>query len=254
MDCLQSGFLKDITEKRKMEEQLLQSEKLRAVGEMASGVAHDFNNALAIILGNTQLLLLNPQDRESKEILKTIEKVVKDCAQTVKRLLEFTRKGVHKELHPLDLNGVVKEAMEGTRPKWNDDPLSKGTPVEMILNLEEIPPVFGIVSELKEVITNLINNAVEAMPKGGKVEIRTSCKEKKVFIQFMDTGLGMTEEVKKKAFEPFFTTKPFTHSGLGLSLSYGVIKRIGGRIEVESRVGEGTAFTIILPTELEKKG
>jgi PAS domain S-box-containing protein len=243
------AFLKDITEKRKMEEQLLQSEKLRAVGEMAGGVAHDFNNALAIILGNTQLLLLNAQEGESKEILKTIEKVVKESAQTVKRLLEFTRKGIHKDLHPLDLKGVIREAVEGTRPKWKDETKIKGIPVEIILNLEETPPVFGIGSELKEVIINMINNAVEAMPKGGKLEIRTYCKEKKVFTQIMDTGMGMTEEVKKKAFEPFFTTKPFTHSGLGLSVSYGIIKRMGGRIEKDSRVGEGTAFTIILPTE-----
>ena len=247
------AFLKDITEKRKMEEQLLQSEKLRAVGEMASGVAHDFNNALAIILGNTQLLLLNSLEGESKEILKTVEKVVKESAQTVKRLLEFTRKKIHEELHPLDLNGLIKEAMEGTRPKWDDEPQRKGIPVKMILNPEGIPPVFGVGSELKEVITNMINNAVEAMPKGGKLEIRTYCQEKKVFTQIRDTGIGMTEEVKKKAFEPFFTTKPFSHSGLGLSVSYGIIKRIGGRIEVESRAGEGTAMTIILPSELERK-
>jgi PAS domain S-box-containing protein len=247
------SYIKDITEKKRMEEQLLQTEKLRALGEMASGVAHDFNNALASILGNTQLLLFNIQDDELKETLGTIEKVAKDSAETVRRLQDFTRKGVHKEFFNLEVNAIVKDAIEITKPKWKDDTQRKGFQIEMVSTFEEIPAVAGSASELREVITNMIFNAIEAIPEGGKIDIRTFCRKEKVYIQISDTGTGMTEEVRKKVFEPFFTTKPFTNTGLGLSMSYGIIKRFGGEIEVESKVGDGTTFTIILPIGQEAK-
>jgi CheY-like chemotaxis protein len=236
-----------------MEEQLLQSEKLRALGEMASGVAHDFNNALTAILGNAQLLLYTAKDEDSKETLRTIEKVAKDSAQTVRRLQDFTRKSAHKEFFRLDVNSIIQDAMEITKPKWKDDAQGRGFQIEMGSTFEEIPPVAGNASELREVITNLIFNAIEAMPEGGKIEVRTYRRKEKVCIQIADTGVGMTEEVRKKAFEPFFTTKPFTNTGLGLSMSYGIIKRFGGEIEVESKVGQGTTFTIMLPIGEEGK-
>ena len=240
-------ILKDITEKKKMEEQLLQAEKLRSLAEMASGVAHDFNNALAAILGNTQLLLHTVQDEETKEALEIIEKVAKDSAQTVRRLQDFTRKRVHQELFKVDINSIIKDSIEITKPKWKDEVQSRGVHIEIVSNFEEIPSVSGNASELREVVTNMIFNAIEAMPEGGKIEIHTFQKRKKVFIQISDTGMGIAGEVKKKIFEPFFTTKPFTNTGLGLSMSYGIIKRYGGEIEVESKVGHGTTFTIILP-------
>ena len=183
-----------------MEEQLLQAEKLRALAEMASGVAHDFNNALAVILGNTQLLLYTVQDEELKETLKTIEKVAKDSAQTVRRLQDFTRKRVHQELFKVDINSIIKDSIEITKPKWKDEVQSRGIRIEIVSNLEEIPPVSGNASELREVITNMIFNAIEAMPEGGKIEIRTFKKRKEVFIQISDTGIGIAEEVKKEDF------------------------------------------------------
>ena len=247
------SYLKDITEKKRMEEQLLQNEKLRALGEMASGVAHDFNNALAAILGNTQILLYAAKEEDLKKTLRTIEKVAKDSAQTVRRLQDFTRKGIHKELFKLDVNALIKDAVEITRPKWKDDAQGRGIHIEMVTNFGEIPSMAGNASELREVITNMMFNALEAMPGGGKIEIRTFWRKEKVHIQISDTGIGMTEEVRKKVFEPFFTTKPFTNTGLGLSMSYGIIKRFGGEIEVESQVGHGTTFTIILPIGLEGK-
>ena len=240
-------FTKDITEKKKMEEQLLQTEKLRALAEMASGVAHDFNNALASILGNAQLLLYTVEDEEIKESLKIIEKVAKDSAQTVRRLQDFTRKRVHQELFEVDVNLIIKDSIEITKPKWKDEVQSRGIRIEMVSNLEKIPSVSGNASELREVITNLIFNAIDAMLEGGTLKICTFQKRKEVFIQISDTGIGIQEEVRKKIFEPFFTTKPFTNTGLGLSMSYGIIKRFGGEIEVESKVGHGTTFTIILP-------
>jgi CheY-like chemotaxis protein len=241
------GISRDITERKRMEEQLLQAEKLRAVGEMASGVAHDFNNALAAILGNTQLMLYSVRDEEFKESLQTIEKVAKDSAQTVRRLQDFTRRKVHQEHYKLDVNSIVKDAMGITKPRWKDEAQGKGIRIEMVSHCEEIPPVAGSASELREVMTNLVFNAVEAMPEGGRIEIRTFQKDGKVCIQISDTGIGIKEEVRKKIFEPFFTTKPFSNTGLGLSMVYGVIKRMRGDIDVESEVGKGTTFTISLP-------
>lgn len=241
------AFIKDVTETKKMEEQLLQSEKLRALGEMASGVAHDFNNALAAILGNTQLLLYTAQDEETRESLKTIEKVAKDSAQTVKRLQEFTRRRIEQELFEIDLNAILKDVVEITRPKWKDEAQKKGIQIEVLFQPGDVPSVSGNASEMREVFTNIIFNAIEAMPEGGKIEIRTYEKNGQAHVRIADTGIGMTEGVRKKIFEPFFTTKPFTNTGLGLSMSYGIIKRFGGEIEVESQVGSGTSFTIVLP-------
>jgi PAS domain S-box-containing protein len=241
------GISRDITERKRMEEQLLQAEKLRAVGEMASGVAHDFNNALAAILGNTQLMLYSVRDEEFKESLQTIEKVAKDSAQTVRRLQDFTRRKVHQEHYKLNVNSIVKDAIGITKPRWKDEAQGKGIRIEMVSHCEEIPPVAGSASELREVMTNLVFNAVEAMPEGGVIEIRTFQRDEKVCIQISDTGIGIKEEVRKKIFEPFFTTKPFSNTGLGLSMAYGVIKRMRGDIDVESEVGKGTTFTISLP-------
>ncbi len=247
------AILKDITEKKKMEEELFRAEKLRALAEMASGVAHDFNNALAAILGNTQLLLYTAQDEETKETLQTIAKVAQDSAQTVRRLQDFTKKRVPQELSGVDVNSIIKDSIEITKPKWKDEAQSKGVPIEIVSNFEEIPPVLGNDSELRGVFTNMILNAIEAMPEGGKIEISTLKKKKDVIIQISDTGIGIAEEAKKKIFEPFFTTKPFTNTGLGLSMSYGIIKRFGGEIEVVSELEYGATFTIILPIGEEEK-
>jgi PAS domain S-box-containing protein len=241
------AILKDITEKKKMEEELFRAEKLSAIAEMASGVAHDFNNALAAILGNTQLLLYTAQDQETKETLRTIAKVAQDSAHTVRRLQDFTKKRGPQQLSSVDVNSVIKDSIEITKPRWKDEAQSKGVTIEIVSTFEEIPPVSGNDSEMRGVLTNMILNAIEAMPEGGKIEISTSKKRGGVIIQISDTGVGIAEEAKKKIFEPFYTTKPFTNTGLGLSMSYGIIKRFGGEIEVVSELGYGTTFTIILP-------
>ncbi len=247
------AFVQDITEKKKMEEQMIQNEKLRALGEMASGVAHDFNNALAAILGNTQLLLFTAEDGELKESLKVIEKVTRNSAQTVRRLQNFTRKGVYQESFKLNINSIIQEAIEVVKPKWKDEAQRKGILIEMVTRFGDIPAVLGNVSEMREVFASMIFNAIEAMPEGGKIIIETSQRKGRVYIQILDTGIGMTEEARKKVFEPFFTTKPFSNTGLGLSMSYGIIKRLGGEIEVESKAGKGATFTIILPVGSEGK-
>jgi signal transduction histidine kinase len=234
---------------------LIQSEKLRALGNLASGVAHDFNNILAAILGRTQLLLRKVQDPDLLKWLKVIEQLANDGAETVERLQKFAR--IHrarseKDFQKLDINEMVQEVIDVTRPKWKDEAELKGIKIEIEADLERLSKPTGNASEIKEVLTNLIFNSIEALPEGGKIAVKTWMDGEDVQISVSDNGLGMIEEVKKKVFEPFFTTKRDRNNGLGLSVAYGIITRHNGEITVESQPGEGTTFTIKLPTKQEK--
>jgi signal transduction histidine kinase/AmiR/NasT family two-component response regulator len=241
-----------LRELKQAQDQIIQAEKLRAMGEMASGVAHDFNNVLAVILGNIQLLL-HQMDHlshdEIRERLKTIEQSSKDGAETVRRIQEFTGVRRDKVFSPLSINEIITDVVNITQPRWKDQPQKKGIPVELIIKLGKIPTILGNPSELREVLTNIIFNAVDAMPEGGKIMISTHLEaEDWVELRVTDTGIGMTEEIKKRVFDPFFTTKGVTNSGLGMSVSYGIVKRHGGEILIESEPGRGTTFTLHLPT------
>jgi signal transduction histidine kinase/ActR/RegA family two-component response regulator/uncharacterized protein YigA (DUF484 family) len=241
-----------LQELRQVQDQIVQAEKLRAMGEMASGVAHDFNNVLAVVLGNIQLLLhqldrLSPE--EIREGLKVIERSSKDGAETIRRIQEFTGVRRDKEFISLSLKEIVAEVVNITQPRWKDQTQKKGIQVELTTQLGDIPLIMGNPSELREVLTNIIFNAVDAMPQGGKLTIVTQPQtEDWVEVRITDTGIGMTEEVRKRVFDPFFTTKGVTNSGLGMSVSYGIIKRHGGEILIESEPGKGTTFIIHLPT------
>jgi signal transduction histidine kinase/ActR/RegA family two-component response regulator/uncharacterized protein YigA (DUF484 family) len=241
-----------LQELRQVQDQIIQAEKLRAMGEMASGVAHDFNNVLAVVLGNIQLLLhqldrLSPE--EIREGLKVIERSSKDGAETIRRIQEFTGVRRDKEFISLSLKEIVAEVVNITQPRWKDQTQKKGIQVELTTQLGDIPLIMGNPSELREVLTNIIFNAVDAMPQGGKLTIVTQPQtEDWVEVRITDTGIGMTEEVRKRVFDPFFTTKGVTNSGLGMSVSYGIIKRHGGEILTESEPGKGTTFIIHLPT------
>jgi len=234
------------------QDQIVQAEKLRAMGEMASGVAHDFNNVLAVVLGNIQLLLyqldrLSPE--EVREGLKVIERSSKDGAETVRRIQEFTGVRRDREFISLSLNEIITEVIAITQPRWKGQTQKKGIQVELTTQLKNIPLVMGSPSELREVLTNIIFNAVDAMPEGGELTIATQPQtEDWVEVRIADTGIGMTGEVKKRIFDPFFTTKGVTNSGLGMSVSYGIVKRHGGEILIESEQGKGTTFIIHLPT------
>lgn len=246
-----SDLKQTLNELKQAQEQIIQAEKLRALGEMASGVAHDFNNVLAAILGNIQLLLhsfdhYSPE--EIRERLKTIEKASKDGAETVRRIQDFTGKRRDREFIPLSLSDLIHEVAAITEPRWKDQAQKKGIHIDLIKKTGEVPPVIGNPSELREVLTNIIFNAVDAMPEGGQITLSTHPhSEDWVEVRISDTGIGMTEEVKKRIFDPFFTTKGVTSSGLGMSVSYGIIKRHGGEILVESEPGKGTTFILHLP-------
>ena len=247
-----SDLKQTLQELKLAQDQIIQAEKLRAMGEMASGVAHDFNNVLAVVLGNIQLLLyqldhLSPE--EIREGLKIIEQSSKDGAETVRRIQEFTGVRRDKEFVSLSLNEIITEVVNITQPRWKDQTQKRGIQVGLAAQLGEIPLIMGSPSELREVLTNIIFNAVDAMPEGGKLTIATQPQaEGWVEVRIADTGIGMTEEVKKRIFDPFFTTKGVTNSGLGMSVSYGIIKRHGGEILIESELGKGTTFIIHLPT------
>ncbi len=247
-----SDLRQTLEELRQAQDQIVQAEKLRAMGEMASGVAHDFNNVLAVVLGNIQLLLhqldrLRPE--EIREGLKVIERSSKDGAETIRRIQEFTGVRRDKEFTSFALNEIVAEVVNITQPRWKDQAQKKGIQVKLTTQLGDIPSIMGNPSEVREVLTNIIFNAVDAMPKGGELTITTQPQaEDWVEVRIADTGIGMTEEVKKRVFDPFFTTKGVTNSGLGMSVSYGIIRRHGGEILIESESGKGTTFIIHLPT------
>jgi CheY-like chemotaxis protein/anti-sigma regulatory factor (Ser/Thr protein kinase) len=245
-----------------MERKLLQSEKLKSLGELAGGVAHDFNNVLAAILGRAQLLkmIFEPppgvkENRKSmielKESLDVIEQASRDGAETVRRIQEFARRrDDDKHFATVDLNGIVNNALDFTRTKWKDGTESKGIKITIQKELSILPTTLGSAAELREVFTNLINNAVDAMPQGGEIRIKTYIKDSHIVVNVEDTGSGIPKALRDKIFDPFFTTKGVQSTGLGMSVSYGIIRRHRGTISVDSTEGEGTTFTLKLPVRI----
>jgi GAF domain-containing protein/CheY-like chemotaxis protein len=233
------------------QDQLVRTEKLRALGEMASGVAHDFNNLLASVLGRAQLLLRRVQEPQLRQWLQVIERAALDGAQTVRRLQEFTRIRRDQPLVPLDVNQVVRDALEITQSRWKDDPTSRGITLDVRTALAEVPAVLGDAAELREAMTNLILNAVDAMPAGGTLTLTTRLVNDRVEIAVADTGVGMPSGVREKVFDPFFTTKGPQGTGLGLSMTYGIVSRHGGEIAVDSEPGQGSTFRLSFPRNSE---
>lgn len=235
----------------KVQHQLLQQERLRALGQMASGIAHDFNNALAPILGYSELMLdmshiLDDKDK-AISYLRTINTAAKDAANIVRHLREFYRPREKDEsFASVDINHLIKQVIILTQPKWKTQALAKGINIRVSAEVNRVPFVEGNETELREIFTNFIFNAVDALPKGGEVLFRTSPQAERVLVEIEDTGLGMTEEVMRHCFEPFFTTKGEGGTGLGLAMAYGIIQRHGGKIEVKSEVGRGTTFSVFL--------
>ncbi|HWQ68400.1 MAG TPA: GAF domain-containing protein [Patescibacteria group bacterium] len=245
------GIARDVTERKQLEQQLLRAERLRALGEMASGVAHNFNNVLGAILGRAQILRRAVRDPEAQRGLEAIEKAALDGANMVRRLQHFTRQRRDEEFFPVDLNQVVKDVLAMTETRWKDEANLAGATFEVTTSYGKISSVMGNISELREVLTNLIFNAVEAMPHGGTLGLKTEEIEGWICVSVSDTGIGMTDDVKSKVFDPFFTTKGVKGTGLGLNVSYGIIRGHHGEITVQSRPGQGTTVSITLPISSE---
>jgi GAF domain-containing protein/ActR/RegA family two-component response regulator len=226
------------------QDQLVRTEKLRALGEMASGVAHDFNNVLAAILGRAQLLQRYVQDAKLAGWLQVIERSALDGAQTVRRLQEFARVRRDQPFGPVDLNAVVRDALEMTQSRWREDALRQGIVIDARTSTAPLATVAGDAAELREALTNLILNAVDAMPQGGTIRVGTAVVGDSVELTVSDTGVGIPITVKEKIFDPFFTTKGPEGTGLGLSMTYGILSRHGARISVDSEEGRGSTFRI----------
>lgn len=241
-----------LAELKSTQKQMVQQERLRALGQMASGVAHDFNNTLSPIVGFSELMLINPRaldDKESlKEHLKIINMAAKDAAKVVSRLREFYRSPDQDvAVGGVDLSRLVEQAVKLSQPKWRDQALGNGVTVQVTTDLQPVPLVAGNESELREVLTNLIFNAVDAIAKSGTITLRTKVEGDGVMLEVSDTGSGMTEEVRQKCLEPFFSTKGEKGTGLGLAMVYGIIRRVDGTIDIQSQPGVGTTFMLRFP-------
>ncbi len=236
-----------LEELRTSQDRLVKTERLRALGEMASGVAHDFNNLLAVILGRTQLLMKRSQDTYARQGLTVIESAATEAAQTVRRIQEFTRTRQTRAHEPVDVGQAVHEAVELTKGRWKDEAQVRGVTYSVTTEIAETPVVAGEPGELREVFATLLLNAFDAMPTGGSVALTVKTSADSVIARVRDTGPGMPAEIRQRIFEPFFTTKGPSRTGLGLSVAYGIIQRHRGSIEVDSVEDRGTTFTITLP-------
>ena len=245
---------RDITQDRIAAERAAQADKLRALGQLASGVAHNFNNVLAAILGHAQLIRRENTEERMLRRLDVIEQAALDGAQTVKRIQGFALKPNEEAFQPIDINQLVHDSAKLTRARWADDAQANGLTYSVELDLQPTPLTRGSASELREVFVNIIFNALDAMPQGGRLVIATLTVDAKISVSFADNGVGMSRPIAKRVFEPFFTTKGANGMGLGLAVSYSIVERHGGTIEADSNPGRGTTFTVTLPlASFEKK-
>ncbi|HEY2960939.1 MAG TPA: response regulator, partial [Pyrinomonadaceae bacterium] len=236
-----------IAEQERIREQFSQMEKLSALGELASGVAHDFNNTLAGILGRAQLLQRTDDPEKIQRGLDIIIKTAEDGAKTVKRIQDFARQRRDHDFELVSIDQILMDASEITRPRWKNCAEASNIHINLDLQIGSNAMVMGDDSELREVLVNMVFNAIDAMPEGGTLTLSTRTAGEQVVIKVIDSGVGMYPEVRSRIFDPFFTTKGKAGLGLGLAVSFGIIRRHAGNIEVESHYGKGTEFRITLP-------
>jgi signal transduction histidine kinase/ActR/RegA family two-component response regulator len=233
-----------------------QQERLRALGQMASGIAHDINNAISPVSLYTETLLerepdLSPRTRSSLEV---IQKAIDGVAATVARMREFYRqREPEMTLTLVNVNRTVENVIELTRAKWFDLPQQLGISIDLRMDFKkDLPGIMGAEGEIRDALTNLIFNAVDAMPRGGVLTVRTDAKQvggdmQLVVVEVVDTGVGMDEETRRRCLEPFFTTKGERGTGLGLAMVYGMIQRHSAEFEIDSAIGVGTTMRIAFP-------
>lgn len=250
------GIARDITERKRMEAQLLQASKMAAIGELAAGVAHEINNPVGIISGTAeQLQFLIDHYRERPEemaerFLKyvgTIREQAARCKRITQGLLNFARR---TEVRATEVN--VPKVLEETVALLQNRALAEGKKIEVHL-IPDLPPLNADPHQLEQVLLNLVNNALDAVDKDGVVTIKVRTENNSIMIDVKDDGVGIAEEHLKKVFDPFFTTKPIGRgTGLGLSICFGIVQRMDGVISVDSKPGTGTIFTVCFPLELQR--
>jgi signal transduction histidine kinase len=233
--------------------QAIQQERLSALGAMARGMAHDLNESLSVVLGYSEMVLNEFREPDSTDNLirhmQAIISAARDGARMVSRLGEFQRTDDETALSlPVDLNALAEEAVSLTKPRWKSESLESGAAIEVVTELKKLPPIIGKSGELRRALTELIFNAIDAMPRGGTIALRTRNNVESVALEISDTGAGMSENVRQRCVEPFFTTKT-EHVGLGLATVYGCMKRHGGEVTIESEPGKGTTVRLSFPIE-----
>jgi PAS domain S-box-containing protein len=252
LKTLNAELEKALADLKATQNQVIQQERLRALGQMASGIAHDFNNSLMPVMGFTELLLSHPGILDDKKkatgYLETIRTAAQDAASIVARLREFYRSNEHSDVFTaVDLVHLARQAVSLTQPKWKGQAHASGIEIKVVEDLKVVPPISGDESALREVLTNLIFNAVDAMPQGGSITLRTWCEDDRALLDVSDSGAGMTEEVRQRCLEPFFTTKGERGTGLGLAMVFGIVQRHQGAIDLRTQLGEGTTFVLSFP-------
>lgn len=235
---------------RQTQQAVLQQERLRALGEMASGIAHDINNALSPVTLYTDALLEREQQlsAQGRGYLQIIQRSIDDVAQTVTRMREFYRdREPQLTLAPIQMNQLVEQVIDLTRARWSDMPQKRGVVIELRREMApELPAVMGVESEVREALTNLMFNAIDAMPEGGLMTLRTgvATADSSIYVEVCDSGMGMDEDTRSRCLEPFFTTKGERGTGLGLAMVYGMVQRHSAGIDIRSTVGEGTTVRL----------
>ena len=237
----------DITERKQVEQGLIALERLRALKEMAQGISHNFNNILAGVFGYAELIR---RDSRDSRITSFIEQVIAGALRA-RDLVQCLRKAIqginHESVRPVQINEMVQEVVQATRPCWKDEAADSGLSIDVVTQLEHVPPIRGTQPGLYDILVNLIFNAVDSMTAGGTITIAIKAVAESVQLTVSDTGIGMDETTRRRVFEPFFTTKKDVGSGLGLFTVYGTVTRWGGTIEVESAPEKGSTFTLCLP-------
>jgi len=229
---------------QKAQEELLRSERLRTLGEMAAGIAHDINNALGIVLGNVQLAkrLLKDNPGVSK-CIDSIELAARDAAETVRKLKEIGKPVDRSHYRPLDLSKLAESVATAAIPTWQES----GKQIELITEFEPDCTVNGDEAELREALTNILFNAVQAIKEHGTIKVATKCNGNEVLLTVADNGIGMNDEIKKRVFDPFFTTRGSAGTGLGMSMVAAIAMRPEGKVAIESEEGKGTVVVLRLP-------
>ncbi len=247
------GTIRDITQFKKDQELTIQTQRLAALGEMAGSVAHHFNNLLQVVMSSAELGLMSRQGGSAKDVEQNLEDILESArsgAQIVRRLQDFARVrtsdgSAEREL--LDLSAVARRCLKLLKPLIEAEAAKRGREITLDTHLDEGCYVRGYEKELFDVIMSLLKNAEEALPEGGNISVRTRLEDGNVVLTVRDDGVGIPEEHLPRIFDPFWTTKGYQGTGMGLSVSFGAVRRHGGSIETESRAGEGTAFHVILP-------
>jgi signal transduction histidine kinase len=233
---------------RTTQTRVVEGETLRAMGQMASGMAHHVNNLLAVISGRTQLLIVRAKDPEARRPLEIIQRATFDAAEVVRRVLGFASMQPQPAAAPVDLNELVREVVELTRSRWRDEAQMRSLTIDVQVQTGNIPRVAGEAPALREVVMNLIFNAIDALPEGGTIRLSTWSADTWVFCAVADDGVGMDDEVRRRALEPFFTTKGPSGTGLGLSVAHSIVQRHRGELSLRANDGgKGTVVTLRLP-------